>query len=63
MNVLFHAADAFESLGDSPRSLETARRALEAGFPLKMMEDELKWQALVSTPEFREMVASLQIPE
>jgi len=59
MNVLFHAAGTFERLGDRDRAVELSRRALVAGFPLHMMENETGWRDLTASPEFREMVRKL----
>jgi tetratricopeptide (TPR) repeat protein/tRNA A-37 threonylcarbamoyl transferase component Bud32 len=52
MDVLFHAAGTLERLGDRQGALEAAERALEAGFPVRMMEREPKLQELVASAEF-----------
>jgi Flp pilus assembly protein TadD/TolB-like protein len=56
MDVLFNLTGVCERLGDRARAIQMARRALDAGIPLRMMEAEPKWRDLVSSPEFRAIV-------
>jgi len=60
MDVLFHCAGACERLGDRARAIDLARRALEAGFPLRMMETESALRDLVASREFRRMLATVR---
>ncbi len=52
-DILEDAACAYEVLGDRPRGLESAQKALQKGYSLDRMKNDPDLQSLVSDPKFR----------
>jgi serine/threonine-protein kinase len=60
-NSMIDLADIFEKTGDRKAALVWIERALEAGYPLQIIEDYEGFRSLVKDPEFRRLASGHEI--